>query len=416
MKILVVCESLYVNSSSASKGRLALIESFVRNEYQVTVLHYSYKEILIEGVTSILVKEKKGGLYLLSRMQRLLSRYLKIDISKYVDILLGFSFGFFNDANSLSKALKKYNSESFDSVWTLSKGDSYRSHRAVLKNSAWHNKWFAYVHDPYPQQLYPRPYNFIPYGYKKKRLFFNQITKQAKCVVFPSLLLKEWMQSYYVALKVKSLIIPHQIIELDYSKVKLPSYFNPNNFNILHAGSLLDLRDPLVLVEAYSNFLKLLPEAKKDTALLFIGNRSIFSNDLEASKNTLPNLYTSDGYVDFDIVYAMQQKAAINIILEAKSEISPFLPGKFPHCIAANKPIFLVGPYYSECKRLLGDSYPYSFDFDDTERMTKSLIELYKTWKADANKLELNRNDLASYLSSAYINNVLTEKTDKYLV
>ncbi len=410
MKVLVLCESLDENDSSGAKGRIGLLESFVQAGYEVTALHYSQKDIHINGVDCISVKERKDSiLYILSRVQRLLYRWFKINISVLVDKLFGFSFGFFNDANSLAKIVSKYNPEAYQMIWTLSKGNSYRSHKAILSLPKWHQKWYAYVHDPYPQQLYPRPYNYVPYGYKKRRFFFRDITICAKRIVFPSLLLKEWMQSYFIDIEGKSLIIPHQLRTIDFSENDLPSYFDPTKFNLLHAGSLLDLRDPKPIIEAYEGFLENVPEAKENSSLVFIGKASVFSHYLLSKKESIPQLYVSDCYVPFKQVYAMQQLASVNIILEAKSEISPFLPGKFPHCIAANKPIFLIGPHYSECKRVLGNSYTHKFDFDDIGEMIKSMIKLYRMWQEDKKKLNLNRLDLENYLSSKYLKDIIND-------
>ena len=276
-KILVIVESIDVNDSSATKGRVAFIESFKKAGYLVTVLHYTQKEIKLPGINCNLIKENKSTLnYLLSRVQRLLYRWFKIDISKYVDSLLGFSFGFFNDVNSISSAIKRYNPKDFSMLWTLGKGTSFRVHAAVLKNPSWNSLWYAFVHDPYPQHLYPRPYNFVEYGFKKKRYFFRDITINAHRMVFPSMLLKEWMQSYFKQVEGKSLIIPHQMSKTAFVKTSLPHYFDADKFNLLHAGNLLDLRDPKPLVLAYEKFLLEIPSAKEDSMLLFLGSKSIF--------------------------------------------------------------------------------------------------------------------------------------------
>ncbi|WP_298556304.1 UDP-glycosyltransferase [uncultured Algibacter sp.] len=408
LKILIITESLDVNANSAAKGRLALINSFKLAGFYPEVYHYTQKEIRIDDVKCTPVFEEKfSAMYLLSRLHRLFFRWLKIDIGNITNILFGFSFGFFNDRNSVYKAIKKVDIEQYQMVWTFSQGSSFRSHAALLKLPKWHNKWYAYVHDPYPHHLYPRPYNFIEYGYKKKRYFFMDITKKAYKVVFPSLLLKEWMESYYIDVKEKSLILPHPLVTAKSSKDSLPEYFDSNKFNVLHAGNLLNLRDPLPLVEAYQKFLEIKPEAKNDSALLFIGKKSIFQDYLNKKRQYIPQLYISKDYEDFNKVFSMQQFTSVNVILEAKSEISPFLPGKFPHCVAANKPILLIGPHYSECKRLLGNDYSYLFDFDDIEKLTNSIVFLYDTWKQNSNNLTLNRPDLLHYLSADYSKEIL---------
>lgn len=410
MKILMVLESIDVNDSSGTKGRVAFIESFKKAGYAVTVLHYTQKAFTLPGIACVALNEKKFTVnYLLSRVHRLLYRYFKVDISKYVDTLFGFSFGFFNDVNSMSAALKKQQPEEYAMLWTFGKGTSFRAHAATLKNPLWHSKWYAFVHDPYPQHLYPRPYNFVEYGFKKKRRFFREVTIKAHRMVFPSLMLKEWMQSYFSAVENKSLILPHPLVANNNPLNPLPSYFDNKKFNILHAGNLLNLRDPKPLVIAYENFLANVPEAKIDSALFFIGKKSIFQEYLLQKQLQIPQMYISNGYVPFEEVYTMQQNATVNVILEATSEISPFLPGKFPHCVAANKPILVIGPYYSECKRLLGREYPYSFDFKDVEDITDSLKNLYTKWKEDKKNLSLNRSDLNFYLSSDYLRKVLDE-------
>lgn len=408
LKILIITESLDVNANSAAKGRLAFINSFNTAGFSPEVYHYTQKEISIIGVKCTPIYESKfNTMYLFGRLHRLLLRWLKIDIGNITNVFFGFSFGFFNDRNSIYKAIKKVDIEQYSMVWTFSQGSSFRSHAALLKLTKWHHMWYAFVHDPYPHHLYPRPYNFIEYGYKKKRYFFMDITKKAHKIVFPSLHLKEWMESYYNDVKEKSIILPHPLVGTKSNIDNLPDYFDSNKFNILHAGNLLNLRDPFPLVEAYQQFLDMKPEAKNDSALLFIGKKSIFQDYLKRKKENIAQLYVSADYEDFNKVYAMQQHTSINVILEAKSEISPFLPGKFPHCVAANKPILLIGPHYSECKRLLGNDYPYLFDFDDIEKLTKAILDLYEIWKQNSNDLKLNRPDLVHYLSVDYCKEIL---------
>jgi hypothetical protein len=79
--------------------------------------------------------------------------------------------------------------------------------------------------------------------------------------------------------------------------------------------------------------------------------------------------------IPFDTVYLLQQSVSVNVVLESKSEISPFLPAKFPHCVAANTAILSLAPYYSETKRLLGPDYAYWSEVDDVSRIAALLGE-----------------------------------------
>src|SRR5690606_23552801 len=123
-----------------------------------------------------------------------------------------FSFTFFNDTNSIAKLLRKEKTFKPDLVITLSKGASFRPHYALLKCPEFHEKWLAYVHDPYPFHYYPRPYNWVESGFKNKEAFFKAVSEKAAFSAFPSLLLKEWMGSYFPNFLKTGIIIPHQSV------------------------------------------------------------------------------------------------------------------------------------------------------------------------------------------------------------
>ena len=106
--------------------------------------------------------------------------------------------------------------------------------------------------------------------------------------------------------------------------------------------------------------------------------------------------------LEYHEVEKVQSNASVNVILESKSEISPFLPGKFPHCVMANKPILLLGPYYSESKRLLGEEYPYISESDNETLISEQLQSLYSNWK-EGKSQSLDRPDLEQYIGVSFL-------------
>ncbi|MEL1240149.1 glycosyltransferase family protein [Flavobacterium flavipallidum] len=411
MKILVVVDSIDIEDSSGSKANVALIQNLKKEGFETLVYHYSRKEIHLEGITCVAIKEIKFSfMYILSRTQRGISKLFKININKQVESLFGFSFTFFNDVNSIKKTLEKATHFQPDWVLTLSYASSFRPHKALLALPQWHSKWLAYVHDPYPMHSYPRPYDWVEPGHQYKRDFFWQITEKSKYVVYPSELLAQWMRGYYYNQTGKEIIIPHQIFEEDKNNSisTLPDFFNVNDFNILHAGSMMDARNPIALVNAFELFLNQYPEAKNHAKLLFIGKPSSFDSFIKEKQMTVSQIFLSDDYMPFQQVQAMQQATTVNVILEAIGPISPFLPGKFSHCIESQKPILLLGPYYSESKRLLGEEYPYWSEVNNTERIQSLIIELYQNWLIDKNQI-MDRSDLKWYLSPNYLRKVIKE-------
>jgi glycosyltransferase involved in cell wall biosynthesis len=409
MKILVVVDSINVNDSSGSKANVALIQNLAACSFVVRVLHYTQKEIILNGTTCISIPEKKWNfLYLLSRTERLFTRLTKINLNSYLENWFGFSFTFFNDSNSIVRAIQKQKDFQPDLVLTLSKGASFRPHHALLKVPELHSKWMAYVHDPYPFHFYPRPYNWIQPGYAQKEKFFRKVSECAKFSAFPSQLLQEWMGSYFESFLKTGVVIPHQIEKISTKGISLPDYFDTSKFTLLHAGNLMKQRSPVALVNAYQKLLKKYAEAHGETQLLLLGPASYYEKTLNDFKNETPSLVVENRNVPFLEVLALQAQVSVNIILESKSEISPFLPGKFPHCVVANRPLLVLSPYYSETRRLLGSDYAYWSEADDENKIFLLIEQLYLAWKNKELK-ELNRGDLEGYLGVSYLQKKLAE-------
>jgi len=404
-RILILVDSIDVNDSSGSKANVALIKNLATIGYAITVYHYTQKDIQLQGTTCISIREKKyTPLYFLSRTQRIIQRYFKVNLAIHLEPIFGFSFTYFNDVNSIKDILKTLDISKIDIVLTLSKGASFRPHYAVNKLPFLYEKWMAYVHDPFPMSCYPPPYNWNEPGHKQKRVFFEQVSNNAKHAAFPSKLLNHWVGRFFPNFIQTGLIIPHQRFEEEeLINLELPSYFDSKKFNVLHAGNLMKQRNPEGLIKGFELFLKNNPEAKEHAKLLLLGNASYHENLINNYANSLPQLYTNLTNIPFKEVFWLQKQVAVNIILEADSEISPFLPGKFPHCVTANKPILHLGPIHSETKRLLGENYPYWSKINDVNSISKILKMLYETWKLKDKELVLNRPDLEHYLGETYL-------------
>lgn len=399
-KILIVSESIDLNDSSATKGRVALIQNLKRSGYELKVYHYTRKHITIDGIDCVAIPERKVTFfYILSKVILVIWRLTRIKINHFFEKRFGFSFAFFNDVNSIKKSLKKERNFNPDWVLTLSKAASFRTHMALLKLPHWHSKWLAYVHDPYPMHFYPRPYNWVEPGYYQKQEFFREVSKKSAHAIFPSQLLMYWMGSYYPDFLERGIVIPHQISDKTETNQSTPDYFKADCFTILHAGSLMKPRNPRGLVEGFQLFLKANQEANTNSQLLLLGKKDYYDEYLNAKQAEIPQLYLSSGYVAFSDVQSMQNKTSVNVILEAKSEISPFLPGKFPHCVKANKPILYLGPKQSECLRLLGRSYSYAAEIDEENTIAKHIEHMYINWKDQSEQQFLNRPDLEEYMS-----------------
>jgi hypothetical protein len=251
---------------------------------------------------------------------------------------------------------------------------------------------------------YPRPYDWAEPGSLQKRAFFLGVYAKAKRIVYPSQLLAEWMESYYPSDMSKRLIIPHQIgdnlnVE-DNDVIQLPGFFDSKKFTILHAGSLMKQRPPFVLIKAFNLFLANNENAKVNAQLIFIG-RAFEGHKAEMQSLLNKNITNYDSYMPFETVFELQKRASINVVIEANTWLSPFLPGKIPHLVIADKPILHIGPTQSETIRILGKHHELHVPnhIDELQLLAKKLASVYESWNACKN-LSLDRPDLGEYLTS----------------
>jgi hypothetical protein len=398
-KILVLAETIDANSSSAGKGRSAFISSLYSAGYSVKVYHYSGDEVLIENVKTFQITESKlSHNYILSRSQRVFQRFSGINFSKSLEKLFGFSFSFKSDVSSLIKGLQEESPGNYDMILTLSKGASYRTHAAILKMPRWHNIWMAYIHDPYPFHWYPHPYYWKESGANMKEDFFRQVAINAKWLGYPSLLLADWMGKFHPDFRSKAVILPHQ---LPANRIILKAQQNETEtiFSISHIGTLLKQRDPVPLMYAWKKFMK----DKKDTSsfqLNLIGPSDYHQENIASIIANDSSIHFHPEAIFYEKAQSIERASTANIILEAIADHSPFLPGKFPSLVLADKPILHLGPQHSETVRLLGNDYPYHCAANDINQIMVLLEMLYQRWLKSGKHLQLNRPDLIEYLSS----------------
>ena len=402
--VLILIESMDPNDSSGMKGRLALINNLIKIGHQVKVIHLDENYANDVGFETKVLRRSKSSVYFWLTKLNTFANKFSIKLNKWIEPQFGFSFSHFEDVDRFKKALTKENRDNYDIVFTLSKAASFRPHKAVLESPNWHSRWYAYIHDPYPMHAYPRPYDWVEPGHQQKRDFFLEVCKKAHKLVYPSLYLAEWMESYYNRQVSKRIIIPHQIDDsLEFANTN--KYFSKEFFVVLHAGNLTIAREPQSLIEAFHTFVKNNKEIRSKCKLFFVGNNDCYKNYLKDKREELEELEYTEEQLPFSDVIRLQKDASVNIILEASGPFSPFLPGKFAHCILADKPILLLSPFYSESKRIVDEfsgktSYQWS-EVNDYKNIYNSIEILYENWKK-GKKVDFKK--VYNYLSHKEIN------------
>lgn len=406
-KILVVADTLDITTSSGGKASYALVDSMFKAGFELTILHYSHKPITIQQQTVDPISTRKRGYYFLAKFFIVAARIFKYNFKTPIAHIRGFSFDHTADVLSIKHALKKHNPAAYDAVFALSYAGSFRSHKALLAVPAWHAIYIPYIHDPYPHHTYPRPYDWVEPGHRQQHAFMWDLFDKAYRVAYPSQLLADLMESYFLKGAGKALIIPHQIAAVDTSSIDLPQWLDTAAFNVVHAGSLMDARNPVALIEAFLELTQESAAFKEHATLTFIRWNDMFNGVLKHPLFTAETIHIHKESLPLEIVLKIQENVAVNVILEAQGSVSPFLPGKFAHCVQSDKPILLIGPALSESKRLLGDTYPYHAESRDTESIKKVLRVLYDNWLQTGGNERLDRPDLQAYCDYGHLKEVI---------
>jgi len=409
LKLLIVIEGL--NNSSSGIGNEILADNILRIFPESKVIYGTGK--IKDSRNYFKVKRPLHIYKLLAKVQEKITKITGWKLYLFIERSFGFSFNFYYDVFCLKQAVKLENHENYDSIIALSQGASFRPHYTVLRHfPQWHRKWIANMHDPFPFHHYPRPYNFVRHNYKAQEDLMKGIASRAAVATFPSGELAKWMSSYYQFQHV--LVIPHQIDQNPINESfgiiddEYLTFIRPNIFNVVHIGTLLSERYIIALLDTFQQF----ASVYEDVSLSFVG--PIADNHLPAldfaRSQTNGRINYLNKRIPFDQAKLLHKEVSVNLIIEANSEISPFLPGKFPHCIQANRPILSLSPYYSEMKNLMGKDYKYLKQADDYEGIKIALQELYNHWKLNTTE-EITKDyyKFNQYLSLSYLKEELSK-------
>jgi hypothetical protein len=397
MKWLILSESLELNRTSSGICNSNIICSLLAlgNDISVMYTHVEGSEPIWLNGAKLLPIQKDDSNYL--------PLYIRVPkIRALHTVITGFNYSkkkiITQWKNEISKALSK---DSYDVILILGSGLSYVPFFALHELSP-KIKWIANIHDPYPLFELPPPYN------KKRRFYmtregniFKQMCSDADGLTFPSQELMEWMSQFNPKIKEKGMVIPHpgkiadNIADVNSNlDVNLPL----SKFNMVHAGSLLGPRDPKPLLTAYKQFLEKNPEAVQNSTISVIGKVFDTHGKIEEVMGRFGSNLNIIQRITYKRVFEILKQSDVNIIIEAKTEISPFLPGKFSDYISANKPIMSLSPRKSEVRRLLGYDNVLCTENGNIEIIERIITELYAQWKTRHIPLNYGE-DLKEYIA-----------------
>jgi hypothetical protein len=279
-------------------------------------------------------------------------------------------------ANAFRKLLNELELNQYNHIIAFGAGDYFIAHEVLSEFSTTAKLW-AYIHDPYPSQVYPYPYKATESANNRAELnLFKQVFSKYDKLWFPSALLYQHMAGFYNFRNSQIFIFPHLIPVFDSDNFKadeedfiLAKYGLTKGLFFIHAGTLLSNRKIDLIVKGFSELKneKVMPWGFK---LIFIGN----INYEHAHLKDIENVILVNKRVPYREVNVLCNAAKALIIIEHDGEFSPFLPGKFPEYLALKKPILHFGPKKSEVNQICGyDKKFLSAPLNDLEAIRKIL-------------------------------------------
>lgn len=373
--ILVVCEAMGVNGTSAGIVSSTFIKLLHESGHKVTVITRTN----FDGDAVWLPKEIIIKKYNLSE-----ERKTFIDKIPKVKAIPSYATGFTNSVrynkklykNILAKELKE---NQYDLIYALAAGDSFVPYFA-LSEMMLEIPYYVNIHDPYPKHIYPEPYklpkNWINSILERK---FRKVLEKAKGISFPSQFLMEDMAKTFSMIATKGFVIPHigtLLPNLPKEAGDDLEALDPSKINIIHAGTLLGPRNPKFLLKAIAALNEEHTDFLNKVSFTFIGAVNKSLKEIIAN-STLQNVRFVTTRLSYQKSLDLIAQSDASFVIEAVAEFSPFLPGKVADIAFAEKPIIDLSPKNSEVRRLLGPSYPYQCELDDVEAIKVVLKQFY---------------------------------------
>lgn len=373
-RILIVCEDLRINNTSAGIGRSKFIKMLYQSGYELTVITENSFDYPITWLPKEVVVKK----FEIPEVKKSSIDYIP-KIKAIPVYLSGFSKSFKNKKKYYKIEIEKELSrQEYDSIYALSTGNSFVSHFALAEMNL-SIPFYVNIHDPFPMHLYPVPYqkrkDWLNSILEKK---FGKVLEKAKAISFPSKQLMDDMAKAFPIITQKGFVLPHIGTSLE----NLPEentddiVLDKSKINLLHAGTLLGPRNPKFLLQAISELNQENEDFAQKVTFTFIGKVNKALTDV-ISRNDLKNVTFLTSRMSYKKSLQLIEQADASFVIEAIADFSPFLPGKVADIAFAEKPIIGLSPKKSEVRRLLGDNYPYQTELDNVVQIKNILLKFY---------------------------------------
>jgi hypothetical protein len=169
-----------------------------------------------------------------------------------------------------------------------------------------------------------------------------------------------------------------------------------DNFSLVHVGSLLSKRNPMILWEAIADICKEDQVFADDLQIKLAGTVS------EEIVRSVRNLGIGDkcellGYVTHKEALKIQKNAQILLLIEMNtSDTAMIIPGKLFEYMSAKRPIIAIGPEGSDIESIVSATKTgLYFNYSEKDRLKEAMLTFYSDYKQG--KLNIDAHEISKY-------------------
>lgn len=271
--------------------------------------------------------------------------------------------------------LEKYLDENRDIDTVITTGPPHSLHLIGLQlKEKCSLQWIADFRDPWTSIHYHKALKLTQGSAKKHRDLEKRVLDNADQVVVTS----PSTQKEFERISERSVtVITNGFDDTMITNTKLD-----DSFTLVHIGSLLTNRNPVILWEVLTEIARSSEEFKDSLRIKLVG---LVAKEI---KETLKELGLTTnlelpGYVPHEEALQLQRSAQVLLLIEMNTaETKAILPGKLYEYLRSRRPILAIGPEGSDIAEILevtkGGKF---FNYSDKEVLKDEILALFEAYK-----------------------------------
>ena len=157
---------------------------------------------------------------------------------------------------------------------------------------------------------------------------------------------------------------------------------DPQQFLVLHAGSMYTDRNPVALWQAIARLLRDDPGMAEVLRIQLVGNidSGVWSAARDAGVDHVVDVIGYESHAA--VLQRMQHAAVLLLLLNDSPDVQGRIPGKLFEYLAADRPVLCIGEPLGDSAGIIDDcGAGVNVHFNDTEKMAVALCDWYLHWK-----------------------------------